>query len=42
MASIPVWLMRDYRILLGGGIHVDQLVPFTEAKSVLTLEERPG
>ena len=42
VAGIPVWLMRDYRILFGGGIRVDQLVPFTEAKSVLTLEDRPG
>lgn len=42
VAGIPVWLMRDYRILLGGGTRVDQLVPFTEAKSVLTLEDRPG
>jgi hypothetical protein len=42
VAGIPVWLLRDYRVLLGGGIHVDQLVPFTEAKSVLTLGERPG
>ena len=30
VAGIPVWLLRDYRVLLGGGIRVDQLVPFTD------------
>jgi len=42
VAGIPVWLIRDYRVLLGGRVRVDRQVDFTTVASCLELGKRRG
>jgi hypothetical protein len=41
-AGVPVWLIRDYRVLLGGTVRVDRRVEFTKVASCLELGKREG
>jgi hypothetical protein len=42
VAGIPVWLIRDHRVLLGGRVRVDRQVEFTKIASCLELGKRQG
>jgi hypothetical protein len=41
-AGIPVWLIRDYRVLMGGTVRVDRLVEFKKVATCLELGKRQG
>jgi hypothetical protein len=42
VAGVPVWLVRDYRTLMGGTVRVDRRVEFTQLASRLELGKRQG
>jgi len=42
VSGVPVWLIRDYRVLMGGTVRVDRQVEFKTVASCLELGKRRG